>query len=291
MKQTKPHTVRLSDNEYTLIKAIRHLTEDSFSYINSLCYSDPILSFNSGLQGDLLFKSVRETNEKSALYLKIAQQKTRDSDLLAKFGNYASSVIHFGTEVPFNTSHLIYREFYFSIDLDTTIKEFKTYLTNTYASLEEIYLKEKEQMEQNAFIPLVIQQKYINAFKDIVNTTIEIQEDMAREDDGTMDRTMIDETLLNIEYLKLLNEQLKNNKNHTSLSIHVLYQDLVSHVFENNELFLYDNDEQSFVLIQELELLWKEQIKKYKEVIQYFNHQSFLEGKVELMRKVLLTCL
>ncbi|MGX5430310.1 hypothetical protein [Bacillus cereus] len=150
-------------------------------------------------------------------------------------------------------------------------------------------MKEKEQMEQNTFIPLVIQQKYINVFKNVVNTTMEIQQDMVKENDDTMDSTMIDETLLNIEYLKTLKKQLKNNKNDITLSIHVLYQDLVSHVFENGELFLFDNDEQTFVLIQELEILWNEQIKNYSEVIRYFNHQSFLEGKVELMRKALFS--
>lgn len=289
MKQTKPHTVRLSDKEYTLIKSMRYLTKDSYSYLNSLCYSDPILSFILGLQGDQLIKSIRETNDKSTLYLNIAMQNTRESELLANFGSYASSILHFGMEVPFNKSNLIYREFFFSLDLDTTIQEFKTYLTRTYSDLEETYLKEKEQMEQNTFIPLVIQQKYINVFKNVVNTTMEIQQDMAKENDDTMDSTMIDETLLNIEYLKILKKQLKNNKNDITLSIHVLYQDLVSHVFENGELFLFDNDEQTFVLIQELEILWNEQIKNYSEVIRYFNHQSFLEGKVELMRKALFS--
>ena len=183
MKQTKPHTVRLTDKEYTLIKSMRQLTEDSSAYINSLCYSDPILSFISGLQGNELIKSIRETKDKSELYLNIALQNTRESDLLTKFGSYASSILHFGMEVPFNTSYLIYREFYFSVDLETTIQEFKTYLTSTYSDLEEGYLKEREQMEQNAFIPLVIQQKYIKAFKDLVNTTIEIQQDMKNEEE------------------------------------------------------------------------------------------------------------
>ncbi|WP_048883043.1 hypothetical protein [Bacillus sp. 445_BSPC] len=283
MKQTKPHTVRLTDKEYTLIKSMRQLTEDSSAYINSLCYSDPILSFISGLQGNELIKSIRGTNDKSAIYLNIALQNTRESDLLKKFGSYASSILHFGMEVPFNTSYLIYREFYFSVDLETTIQEFKTYLTSTYSDLEEGYLKEKEQMEQNALIPLVIQPKYINAFKDLVNTTIEIQQDMKKEFDGTV----FNETLLNIEYLKSLEKQLMNNKNEITLSIHVLYEDLVSHVFENSDLFLFDNDEQSFALIQELRILWNEQIKNHSEVIHYFNHQSYLEDRLESMRKAL----
>lgn len=284
MKQTKPHTVRLTDKEYTLIKSMRHLTEDSFAYLNSLCYSDPILSFISGLQGNELIKSIRETNDKSAIYLNIALQKTRESDLLTKFGSYASSILHFGMEVPFNTSYLIYREFYVSVDLETTIQEFKTYLTSTYSDLEEGYLKEKEQMEQNALIPLVIQQKYINAFKDLVNTTIEIQQDMKKEEE--FDGTISEETLLNIEYLKSLKKQL-NIKNDITLTIHVLYEDLVSHVFDNSELFLSDKDEQSFALIQELEISWNEHKKNHSEVIHYFNQQSYLEGRLEFMRKAL----
>lgn len=284
MKQTKPHTVRLTDKEYTLIKSMRQLTEDSSAYINSLCYSDPILSFISGLQGNELIKSIRRTNDKSAIYLNIALKNTRESDLLKKFGSYASSILHFGMEVPFNTSYLIYREFYFSVDLETTIQEFKTYLTSIYSDLEEGYLKEKEQMEQNAFIPLVIQQKFINTFKDLVNTTIEIQQDMKKEEE--FDEAISEETLLNIEYLKSLKKQL-NKKNDITLSIHVLYEDLISHVFDNSELFLSDKDEQSFDLIQELEISWNEHKKNHSEVIHYFNQQSYLEGRMESMRKAL----
>ena len=77
-----------------------------------------------------------------------------------------------------------------------------------------------------------------------------------------------------------------NNKNDITLTIHVLYEDLVSHVFDNSE-FLSDKDEQSFALIQELEISWNEHKKNHSEVIHYFNQQSYLEGRLEFMRKAL----
>lgn len=318
MKGNKVHTTRLTDYELVWIKAMRDLSKDSSSFINSLWYSY-LSTENLGLQTEVLIESIFKNKDGNyKIFLDMALTEFGKTKLIKVLNRELESVIEIGFEQTLSEDDYLYnylknhnveklsihRHCIYSTDINKTIKEFEIFLKKRYEPKLAQYIAEEKLMEEQQYIPFALNKLDAKYFLELINHIITLHTDLQQD---TEEKADIEKMLLEIKAFKRIKEQLKyKNKPNRVVYIHCIFAELIDYAFDMIEDAVEFNSSASSLRLEtdafyeedpigsgayylDLKNRWEKQVELYKDVIEYFNNKfSYSESeKINYLKQVL----